>query len=171
MSDRPVLIDLNADKAGPSPADAPPVAEVERAPDGQAMQTLAALSTRRTSRLAAWFWRLLLALVVFLAGVAAWDFLNGLLARSPVLAAAAMALFGLFLFVCFAIILREVVALVRLRRVDRFHAEAGEIRAAGDLPRARAFVLRLAEFYKGRTDVSWGAARLEETIDESFDAD
>lgn len=170
MADRPVLIDLDEAAAGPSPADAPPVAEIGAAPSGQAMQTLASMATRPGSRLAAWFWRLLLALVVFLAGVAAYDFLNGLIARSPVLAAAAFALFGLFFAVCLAIVLRELAALARLRRMDRFHGEAADIRASGDLVRARAFAKTLIGFYKDRKDTTWGASHLQETVDESFDA-
>ena len=89
MSDHPVLIDLDGSKPEVSPADAPPVTELSEAPTGQAMQTLATLAARPPSRLAAWFWRSLLALVLFLAGVAAWDFLAGLVSRNPVLAAAA----------------------------------------------------------------------------------
>ncbi len=171
MTDRPLLIDLEDAKPAPSPAEAPPVSDDTRPPDGQAMQTLATLAARPRSRLAAWFWRLLLALIVFVAGVAAWEFLNRLLEWSPVLAAAAMALFGLFLFVCLAIIARELAAFARLRRIDRFHAEAEEIRASGDLERARAFSKRLAAFYRGRADATWGARRLEDTARESFDAD
>ena len=115
--------------------------------------------------------RLLLALVLFVAGVAAWDFVNGLIARSPVLAAAAMALLALFLAVCLAIVIRELGALARLRRVDRYHAEAEGIRASGDLERARAFARKLGSFYRGRSDVTWGVRRLEDTAKESFDAE
>ncbi|MEL7151186.1 MAG: TIGR01620 family protein [Pseudomonadota bacterium] len=170
MADRPVLIDLDTAET-PSPADAPPVAEVAAAPTGQAMQTLATLASRPRSRLAAWFWRLLLTLILFLSGVAAYDFLTSLVARSPVLAAAAIALLGLFVIVCLAIILRELGALARLNRVDRFHREAADIRSTADLARARGFAKTLMSFYKSRSDMTWGASRLEQTIDESFDAD
>ena len=171
MSDRPVLIDLDGTQTGPSPADAPPVAEPVEAPSGQAMQTLATLAARPRSRLAAWFWQSLLALVIFVAGIAAWDFVNGLLARSPVLASIALFLLGAFLIVCLVIIVREVAALSRLRRVDRFHAEAADLRASGDLTGAREFATRLIRFYAGRTDVQWGASRLEDRVAESFDAE
>jgi putative membrane protein len=171
MSDRPVLIDLDTSEAGPSPADAPPVAEPMEAPSGQAMQTLATIASRPRSRLAAWFWRSLLALVLFVAGVAAWDFLNSLLTRRPALAATALVLFGAFLIICLVIILKEVAALTRLRRVDRFHAEAAELRQSGDLKGTRDFANRLIRFYSGRTDVRWGASRLEERVAESFEAE
>ncbi len=171
MSDRPVLIDLDDAKPAPSPADAPPVAEIDTAPTGQAMQTLATLAARPGSPLARWFWRLALAVVLFVAGVAAWDFVTGLVARSPVLAAAALAIFGLFLAVCLAIIVKELGALARLRRMDRFQSKATEIRATHDLAAARKLAGELSRFYKGRGDVTWGAARLEDTVKESFDAD
>lgn len=170
MADRPVLIEID-DRSAPSPADAPPVAEAETAPTGQAMQTLASMTARPRSRLAVWFWQLLLAVVVFLAGVAAYDFLASLLTRSPILAAAAFLLFGLFLLVCLAIIVRELGALARLRRVDRFHRDVEDIRASGDLTRARAFATSLIGFYKGRSDTDWGASRLSDTVQDSFDAD
>lgn len=171
MSDRPVLINLDDTTAGPSPADAPPVAEIEAAPSGQAMQTLATLATHQGSRLAVWFWRSALAVVLFVAGVAVWDFVTGLVARSPALAAAAIAIIGLFLAVCLVIIIKELGALSRLKRMDRFQSEAAEIRAADDLEGARALSGRLSRFYKGRSDVSWGAARLDVTAKESFDAE
>ena len=171
MSDRPVLIELDDKSPGPSPAEAPPVAEIETAPTGQAMQTLATLAARPGSVLARWFWRLALAVVLFVAGVAAWDFVTGLVARSPVLAAAALAIFGLFLAVCLAIIVKELGALARLKRMDRFQLEAADVRAKNDLEGARKLAGNLARFYKGRGDVSWGAARLDDTVKESFDTD
>ncbi len=171
MSDRPVLIELDDTKPDPSPADAPPVAELDAAPTGQAMQTLATLAARDGSPLARWFWRLALAVVLFVAGVALWDFVTGLVARSPVLAAAALAIFGLFIAVCIAIILKELGALARLRRMDLFQLAAADIRANQDLGAARKYAGDLSRFYKGRGDVSWGAARLDDTVRESFDAD
>ena len=47
----PILIEENADTAQSSPADAPPVPDaVARAPDGQAMRTMAALADDRPLR-------------------------------------------------------------------------------------------------------------------------
>ncbi|MCG6882891.1 MAG: YcjF family protein [Silicimonas sp.] len=170
-SDRPVLIELDDAAHGPTPADVPPVAEVEDAPTGRAMQTLAALSTRPSSPLAKWFWRLLLWLILFVAGIAAWEFLAGLVARSPVLAAIAIALIGLFLTTCLAIVIKELSALGRLRRIDRFQKEAMEVRASGDLAAARGYSARLGAFYRDRSELKWGLARLEETTGDQFDAE
>ncbi len=171
MADRPVLIDIEDSSPAMSPADAPLVEDPGAAPSGQAMQTLATLATRPRSQLAAWFWRLAFALVVFLAGVAAWDYLTSMLARSPVLAAAAFALFGLFAIVCLAILIKELAALTRLQRVDRLRTEADKVRATGDLARARALATTLTRFYRGRQDTAWGSARLDGVVQESFDAE
>ena len=123
--DGPVLIELDDD--GPSPADAPPVAEPFEAPSGQAMQTVAALTAQGPNRLARWFWRLLGAIVLFFGSVALWDWVTALVARNEVLGWAALGLVGLFLAVCVAIITRELAALARLSRIEGFHAEAARV--------------------------------------------
>ncbi|WP_413718559.1 YcjF family protein [Silicimonas sp. MF1-12-2] len=165
----PVLIEL--DDTGPSPADAPPVADAGQPPTGQAMQTMATLAARRPSRLAAWFWRLLGAVVVFFASVAAWDFVTALVARNSYLGWAAIGLLGLFLLVCLAIVLREWAALARLARIEHLHAEADRVIASGDLDGARKLTDRLAALYSGREDTRWGRERLAERRSEAFDAD
>ena len=130
MSERdgPVLIELEDDAGAPSPADAPPVAEPETAPTGQAMQTMATLAASRPSMLFRWFWRLLVAVVLFFVSVSAWDAVVSLVDRSPVLGLAALALLILFIGVCLAILIREWAALARLNRVEQLHEEGG----AGD---------------------------------------
>ena len=167
--DGPVLIDI--DDTGPSPADAPPVAEPEAAPTGQAMQTMAALAARPRSRLAAWFWRLLGAVVAFFVSVAAWDFVTGLLSRNEILGAVALALLGLFALVCLAILVREWAALARLARIEGLHEEAARVAGANDLGGARVLIKHLTSLYAGREDMRWGRERLSEGAAEAFDAD
>lgn len=168
MSDKdaPVLIELDSSDA-PSPAEAPLIAASD-APSGQAMQTVATLATRRGSKLVGWFWRLALALVLFVASVAAYDFVTGLVARSPVLGAAALGLLAVFALVCLAMILRELAALSRLRRVEKLQSEAKAARS-GDLKAARAFADRLCAFYAGRDETRWGRDRLKEGAAQAFD--
>lgn len=168
--DGPVLIDLDGDTASPSPADAPPVAEPDAAPSGQAMQTMAALATRRESRLVAWFWRLTLAVVLFFVSVAVWDFVMGLLTRNPLLGGIATGLLGLLGVVCLAILLRELAALSRLRRVEKLQEAAADVVASDDLSQARAFATQFQGFYAGREDTKWGRQRLAEGAAEAFDA-
>ena len=57
----------------------------------------------RASPLARWFWRLLGAVVSFVAGVLAWRFVDGLLAAYPLLGWVAAVLLGAFGLVCLAI--------------------------------------------------------------------
>lgn len=174
MTDRddhgPVLIEMEHG-AQPSPADAPPVAEPEFAPTGQAMQTMAAMASRPRSALSAWFWRLLGAVVLFLVSVAAWEFVTGLIARNEILGWIAIALLGLFAAVCLAIVVRETAALARLRRVERLHDEAARVIDANDLEGARKLTRHLTDFYAGREDTRWGRERLAEGADDAFDAD
>ncbi|MDJ0640230.1 MAG: TIGR01620 family protein [Paracoccaceae bacterium] len=165
----PIIIDLDDDVPGPSPAEAAPVADPVQAPTGQAMQTVATLASRPRSPLLAWFWRLLLAVVLFFAGVALWDFVAGLVARNVVLGWIAVTLLALFAVTCLALILREAAALVRLRRMDRFQTRASAVRDGQDLSEAKAFASELNWFYRDRDDLSWGRARLTETMENCFD--
>lgn len=164
----PVLIDL--DGAGPSPADAPPIAD-EGAPRGAAMQQVAALATARPNRLARWFWGLLVAIIGFVASLAAWDFVTGLLARNPVLGGIATALVALFCLVALAIAVRELAAFARLRRIDKLQHASAQAVADNDLGAARAVIGDLARLYAGRADTELGRARLREAQDAVMDAD
>ncbi len=165
----PVLIELDQD--APSPADAAPVADGDSTPTGQAMQTMAVIAARRPSPLARWFWRLLAALATFALSLWAWDFVTGLIARNAVLGYAALALVGLFLATCAAIIIREVAALSRLSRLDTIHEAANAALADKDLPSARAVTDKILALYSGRDDLKWGRDRLESRRGEAFDAD
>lgn len=167
--DGPVLIEL--EDSGPSPADAPPVSEPEAAPTGQAMQTMAAMTARGPSRLVRWFWKLLLAVVLFFGSVAAWDAVTGLAERNAYLGWAALGLLGLFVTVCLAILIREWAALARLQKIDALHSDADGVIAANDLGGARAVTKRLSALYAGREDMRWGRQRLAEGEAEAFDAD
>jgi len=117
----PIMFDLE-DEDVASPDTAPPVPDVATAP--AAMQQAAALAAQSPNRLARLFWGLLASIVMFFGGVAAWDFVMGLLARSPILGGIAAALVGLFCIVMALIALRELAAFSRLRRVDRIQSEA-----------------------------------------------
>ena len=164
--DGPVLIEM--DDIGPSPADASPIVDPGAPPMGQAMQTAATLASRRPSRLAAWFWRLLLAVVVFFVSVAAWDFVTGLVVRNTYLGWAAIGLLGLFVLVCLAIIVRECAALARLARIENLHEEADRVVSAGDLEGARNLTDKLSAHYATREDTSWGRQALKEAQDLGY---
>ncbi len=179
MSKGPVLIDLEpeakAPKApkAPSPAEAPPVPEITpaAAPEGAAMGQAMALAARRPSRLARWFWGLLVSLVGLVVSVWAWNFVTGLIAANPVLGWVAAGLIGLFVLVLLIIAFRELAAFGRLTRIDRIHREADAALEAGDAGAARAVVNRLTRLYAGRDDTRWGRDRMAERMPEQFDAD
>ncbi len=165
----PVLIDLEGEKPDLTPATAPAVPDV--APQGAVMQHVAVLAARRPSRLARWFWSLLVAIVGFAASIAAWDFVNGLLARSPILGGIAMTLLALFCSVLLIIALRELAAFSRLRRVDRIQTAAAAALISGEVKDARAVLGQLETLYKGRADTEWGRERLAERSGDVLDGD
>jgi len=172
MADKtgPVLIELDtAPQVGP--AEAPPVADAPDPPTGAAMQMAAQLAARRPSLLARWFWGLLLSLIGFAVSVAAWDFVNGLLARSPVLGTIAVGLTGLFVLVLLIIAVREWAGFVRLGRLDGLRRSADVALTEGDLGAARAVADRLSRLYAPRAGMDWGRARLAERSGDVFDAD
>jgi len=167
MTRGPVLIDME-DSQHAAPEEAPQVID---APQGAAMQHVAALAARKPSRLAAWFWSLLLALVGFIVSLAAWDYVTTLVARSPVLGGVITVLLGLFCLVLLVIALRELAAFSRLKRVDSVQLAAQAALSAGDLSAARDVVAKLKRLYKGREDTTWGRTRLAEREAEVMDAD
>ncbi|WP_349291195.1 TIGR01620 family protein [Loktanella sp. SALINAS62] len=163
-----MLIDLDA-PSDQTPATAPAI--VDDAPQGAAMQTVVALGTRRRSPLARWFWSLLLAILGFMVSLAAWNYINGLIAANPILGMLFTGLLVLFACVCIAVVLRELQAFSRLRRIDRVQAEAAAAHAGHDLKAARKVVDHLTGLYAGRPDTSWGRAQLANRAPEMMDAD
>lgn len=171
MAKGPVLIELDGEPTGPSPAEVAPVPEVGADREEAALQRVASLAARRPSRLARWFWSALLALLGFLASVAAYDALNALVTTRPLLGMIAMGLLALVLFLLVIVFMREIAAFARLRKVDRLQAEAERVLAEGDIADAQAVVAALKRLYRGREDTAWGMARLDDRAGEIFDAD
>lgn len=167
----PILIELEDVAASETPATVAPVPDVMDTPNGAAMQAVAAIATRKPSPLAKWFWSLLLTLIGFMVSLAAWDYVNGLIARSPILGMLVTSLFVLFIAVLCAIAIRELAALGRLRRVDQIQRAAIDVLETHDLPAARNVIAQLNTLYKGREDAAWGKARLAELQGDVLDAD
>ncbi len=169
MSNKPVLFDIEAEEATPDVAAAPPVPEAAGLPEPEAMRQVVQLAARRPSRLARWFWGLSAGLVGAMASVAAWDFATGLILRLPLLGWAVSVGLCVALLLAVLLMLRELAALARLRRVDGLRRAAEG--AGEDLAAANAFSHRLAGFYKGRAELSWQLTRLEERRAEVMDGD
>lgn len=166
----PVLIELDeAPEAGPEAAAPVPDAGVV-APDGRAMQVIATLGAQRPSRLARFFWSALLGLVGFIASLAAWTFVTGLLASNPVLGWVASGLIGAVVLALLLIALRELAAFSRLGRLDRVHRAAEAALAGGDLRGARDVVGQISALYAGRAELRLGREALDRQRDEVFDA-
>lgn len=165
----PVLIDL--EDVSVSPADATPVLDDPVPADGAAMQQVAALAARKPSAFARWFWTFLLGLVGFVASLAAWDYVTGLLARSPVLGGIASVLVAGLLLVMLALGLRELAAFSRLRRLDGIHKTAEAALAEHDLDKARQALAQLNTLYAGREDTAWGRKELAARKGDVLDAD
>lgn len=170
MAKGPVLIDLDAPPKE-TPATAPAVLDAPTDPQGAAMQQVAALAARKPSRLARWFWSLLLTFTGFVISLAAWDYINALLLRSPLLGFVALVLLGLLLLVLLFIALKEAAAFARLRRIDAVQGAATLALADQDLAAARGVVTKLDRLYAGRDDTKWGRERLAEQRGEVLDAD
>lgn len=174
----PVLIDLEKSPgkaarktAKETPMTAPPVPDIAPPLAGKAMQNVVVIATGRTSRLVRWFWRLLGALITFGISIWAWEFVTGLIARNTYLGYGALVLTGLFLLVCFGIILREAAAFARLRRLDEVRRTAETALANQDLTAAREVSDRLMMLYSGREYLKWGRKNLAERQGDVFDAD
>lgn len=169
---KPVLIEL--DTPAPTPAEAPPVPDpgpLSPLPEGRAMQIATRLAARPASRLTRFFWQVALSLTGFLASVAAWNFVNDLIAAHPVLGAIGAALFGAFVLAAALMALRELSAWARLRRLDRVHKAVTEALGADDLTQARRVVGQLEALYAGRPELDWARARLDERKADMFDAE
>lgn len=170
MTNGPVLIDLEDSEAA-KPELAPAVPDVIDAPKGAAMQQVAALAARRPSRLARWFWSLMVALTGFVVSLAAWDYITGLLARSPILGGIATLLIGLLICLLLIAALRELAAFGRLRRLDKLQHNANEALANSDLKSARSVIGELKQLYRNREDTAWGRSELTTRQPEVLDAD
>ncbi|WP_415183585.1 YcjF family protein [Phaeovulum sp.] len=169
---KPVLIEM--DSPAPTPAEAPPVPDhlpPPPLPEGRAMQIATRLAARPASRLTRFFWQATLALTGFLASVAAWNYVNGLIAAHPVLGWVAAGLFGAFILAAALLALRELAAWARLRRLDRVHKSVTEALASDDLAQARRVVEQLTALYVGRAEMDWARARLGERKADMFDAE
>ncbi|OWJ76928.1 MULTISPECIES: YcjF family protein [Haematobacter] len=175
MSETPrkgVLIEYaDDDRPEVTPASAPPIMDDPDAdlPTGQAMRTMAVLASSRPSRLAKFFWAVLVALIGFVVTLATWDYITGLIQRNPTLGTIALVLVGLFCLALLLLIGKEWVAYLRLARLDHVKVEVEKALASGDLSAARKVADDVVALYAGRPELRWGreryAARREELLD------
>ncbi len=155
----------------PSVSDAPPVPDVtDPAPTGRAMTSVVNLAARRPSKLARWFWGLLLGLISTVVSITAWNFVTGLITANPILGGAVAVLFGAFVVVMLLIVIKELSVFSRLKRIDKLHHAAAEALANEDLGAARKVVDGISAIYAGREETRWGRERLADLKGDVFDA-
>lgn len=171
MAKGPVLIEIEEADAAPKVADAPPVPDgPELPPQGAAMQSAARIAGRKPSLLARLFWSLLGAILTAVLSMAAWDFVNGWIARAPILGWVFAGLMGAFVLVLLVVALRELAALRRLARIDGLRHAAAEALQTHDLDAARAVTDRIDQMYRARAETDWGRQRLAELRGDQMDA-
>ncbi len=167
----PVLIDLETSPPA-QPENAPAVPDVILGNDqGAALQKVATIAARKPSRLARWFWMIFTALAGFIVSLAAWDYVNALLVRSPVLGAIATVLLIVLCLLLSMIALRELAAFSRLKRLDTIQNAAADALTAKDVTAARGAVGQVQKLYAHRPDAQWGLARYQEQAADQMDAD
>jgi len=163
---------IPTDALGPAtetPAEAPPPPDDDLPPQGEAMLTVTRLAARK--RRGGLLWTVAGSLVTLIVTVAAYDYLNGLIARYPAVGMVALALTGILALLVVVQLFREAWAFRRLARIDSFRTDAAAALADQDRDKALALSRRLAGFYGSRTELRWALARLEETREEVLDAD
>ena len=167
----PVLIEVDAEDSAEIASTAASVPDEADAAQGQAMRTIAALTTRRPSRLAKWFWSLLAMLIGLAVSVTAWEFVAGLLDRMPLAGYAALALSAMLATILVAMAVREFAAFARLDRLDELRRSAAAALVERDLVAARTTARRIGRLYSGRNEMRWGRERVRELSSDAFDAD
>lgn len=162
---KPFLIDRPEGADDPTPADVPPVPEIDAA---AAPVRLARPRGSALSRLAAWAFGLLFGFVL---SVAAWDFVTSLFSRNSILGTLAMGLVGFAVLMALALALREAAGFARIARIDALRQRADAAVAASDIKGARAVVTAICALYRDRPELETARAAVAARSAEQFDAD
>ncbi|MFN3646130.1 MAG: TIGR01620 family protein [Gemmobacter sp.] len=160
---RPFIVEL--DRPAPDPAAAPPVPEPEAAPTPAMLRAMAPGRRGRAGAVLAWAAGAFLSLAM---GIAAYDFVAGLIARWPLLGWLALALAGVALVALVWLAAREWAALMRLGRVDGIRTRAQEARSPDA---ARRVLAELDRLYAGRPEMEQPRALLAAKAPDLLDAD
>ena len=167
----PVRLDIDPSATREMPSDAPPVPELNPTHHGAAMEHVVRLGTARKSFLSRVFWWLLGTLISLFVGLWGWDIVTGLVGRNTLLSQVILGIAALLVAVVVLICLRELTGFLRLKRLDKIHEDAVQLRASGDLIQARALTTRLTRLYQGRETLTWALQNFAEKQGDSFDVD
>ncbi|MBB1490301.1 TIGR01620 family protein [Paracoccus sp. MC1854] len=157
----------------PSPADAPPIDDglTIPLPRPRTMELVTRIVGRRPSRVTGFFLNTLAALLTFLLSMAALEFFDNLMARSPVLGWIGVGLFAAFTLATLALAIREYAAWARLGRIDEIHRDSGRALAAGDLTEAQKVLDKLDALYARRPEMARARQNVTRRRNDSFDAE
>ena len=167
----------HAGKTRRKPAAAPPVEVVETddafAPPTTAPEQPPAASRTlpRLFRFGRWLIGALGGLFTLWATVTLYRLVDDLFATHPWLGWTALALTIVIAVSAAAIILRELLGLLRLRRVTRLHEEAATALSSGDEAAMRRLEARLLRLYAHRDDMRWPIERLKDGADAVLSAE
>ncbi|MBL4805982.1 MAG: TIGR01620 family protein [Rhodobacteraceae bacterium] len=166
----PVLLNASQLDSVESPSDAAPIPEFDM-PTGQAMQRVTAIAARPRSWLSRVFWLAITGLLGIMMSLAAWDFVEQLLARNVILGQIALGLMSVVLFVLLIVLLRELAGFARMRRLDGFREQAKSARSSGERSQALKTLHGLDALYAGREELRWARQAVKETEADILDAD
>ena len=166
---KPVILDVEALSPAPSPQEAPPVPEAEQ-PQNAAMQRATRAAGKPRGWLSRVFWGAVFALLSMAITLAAWDFVESLLARNIWLGRAALGLTMLIVLVLIIAIFRELIGFSRLRTLDNLREDATKARKA-DRATALKTLSRFDRLYAGRPELRWARDEVKNQQDELLDAD
>ena len=168
MKREPILIEIDADAA--SPAEAPPVPDMGEAALPAAMAVMAR-PAGRVSRLGRWLGVALASLISAWIGIALWDFVSGLLLSRPIIGWTCTGLVALVVALVLGVALREWLAFRRLGQLDKLQDRVAAALESGSRDEALKSVSQLKALYRGRDDLRWKLARVEELMPDQMDAD
>ena len=178
---KPLVIELDAAKPKRSkakvepvvietPAEAPEIVDFDPQTAGMAMQMATRTAARKTSFIVKWFWRLVIALIGFALSIAMWDFAVDMMARNLWLGRAAIGLIAALGLVCLFLVLRELSAISRLRRMDTLRAAGERLLTSTDAKQIETYCGQIYRHLKTRKDIGWALAKYDEGTAQVFDA-
>ncbi len=155
--------------ADAGPAEAPPLDD--DFPQGEAIIRAAHFAARPRSRGWLWFWSVLGSLVSTIVSIAAYDYVMGLLNRSPTLGYVVMGLMILLAVIVAGQIFRELWAFRSLARIDQFRLDAAAALVSPSSAEAISLSKRLEKFYSARPELRWSSSGLAEQREGLMDSD
>ena len=164
MAKKPVTLDAKPAKT--TPETAPTIQEIDVL-DSPVMEVTKFVTRKRS---VAWrmIWGGLVALLSLLAGIAIWEAFLYLTSNNTVLGYIFLGVLALIGLGAFLLAVREIFALLRMRRMDRI-ATAIASNPEPTLEEARRNISRVIRLTQGRGEFAWAHQRFDEARDDILD--